>query len=367
MPPPPPDGEGAPAGASRRAHLGGRRRRTIGAAAALVLLVALALAVRLAMAANRPATVDPHRPAVTVVIRPGAHLSGIAAQLHTAGVIASPRLFEALAVWHGVARRLQAGAYTLSPSMTPQAILGVMAAGVVAAGRVTVPEGWNAAQIVAALETSHLGGGVAAALQRAVADPTLLVAAALPAPVPGVKVALEGYLFPDTYTFAVNASPADIFGRMLARFGRAWTPQLAMAARANAGLNTAQAVTLASIVQREAGSPTDMPLIAGIYLHRLRMGMRLDADPTVLYGLGLIGQQTSLSDAQTASSSPYNTYLVAGLPPGPICNPGAAALQAVAHPASTTALYFLTKRDGRVVPADTLQQQVANEKTYLGG
>jgi len=126
-------------------------------------------------------------------------------------------------------------------------------------------------------------------------------------------------------------------------------------------------VVLASIVQAEARTARDMALVAGVYLNRLRRGMPLDADPTVLYGLGLLGVQADpLTAGELASPSPYNTYRHAGLPLGPICNPGPPALAAVANPAPVHALYFLTAPDGRVVLADTLAEQEAHVRAYLG-
>ncbi len=233
-----------------------------------------------------------------------------------------------------------------------------------AAVHVTVPEGWDARQVVAGLADAGVGPG--ADLARAVNDPALLAAAGLPAPAPGVITALEGYLFPATYALAPNVAPKQAFSDMLQQFDQEWTPALAAAAKANADLNTAQAVTLASIVQREVGSAAEMPTVAGIYLNRLHQGMRLDADPTVLYALGVEAQNTPLTATEQQVDSPYNTYRNVGLPPGPICNPGAAALEAVAHPAATTALYFLTAPDGQLVLAQTLSQQLANRRKYLG-
>ena len=126
-------------------------------------------------------------------------------------------------------------------------------------------------------------------------------------------------------------------------------------------------MVLASIVQAEARTARDMALVAGVYLNRLRRGMPLDADPTVLYGLGLLGVQADpLTAGELASPSPYNTYRHAGLPPGPICNPGPWALEAVADPAPVHALYFLTTAEGRVVLADTLAEQEAHVLRYLG-
>lgn len=304
---------------------------------------------------------------VTVVVAPGTGLRQIAATLRRAGVVRWAWAFEVLAVAEGDARRLQAGTYVLDPSLPPQAALGKLAAGAVTIPTTTVvvPEGWTVAQIVTGLAAQGLGGG-RGALTAAAGDAALLAGAALPAPAAETRVALEGYLYPATYRFGSGLGADQIFSRMLQAFTAAWTPSLAAAARINAGLNTAQAVTLASIVQREVADPAQMPLVAGIYLHRLRVGMRLDADPTVLYALGLLGQAHSLSLAQTATPSAYNTYQVVGLPPGPICSPGAAALAAVAHPAATTALYFLTDPQGAVVTADSLQQQIANQQKYYG-
>lgn len=349
-----------------RRGLGGgriRRRRWGRLLVGLCSLTAVVLGATAGVRALTLPVAPGARATVLVNIRPGTRLRGIAVQLRQAGVIRSAWAFEALAIDRGVARRLQAGEYSLSPAMTPTTVLAHIAGGWVAARSLVVPEGWNAAQIVAGLDRLGVGGGQAA-LRQAAQDPALLVDAALPAPAAGAKVALEGYLFPATYTLAANATPQQIFLRMLSRFNRAWTPALALAARRNAGLNTAQAVTLASIVQREVRTPAQMALVAGIYLHRLRLGMALDADPTVLYALGLVAQNAPLSEAQTATPSPYNTYRYPGLPPGPICNPGEVALEAVAHPAATQALYFLTTPGGRLVTANTLGQQEADQARY---
>jgi len=342
----------------------GWRRRAAGLVLAALLVVAGAGALWLRAALWLPARPGDAAP-VLVDVRPGMRLSEIARLLQRSGVVRSALGFELLGRRRGLAGALQAGTYALTPAMTPGAVLAAIASGDVAAIRVTVPEGDSARQVLAALAVAGLSAG--SALARAVNDPALLASAGLPAPAPGVITALEGYLFPATYAFAPDATPQAMLGTMLAQFSAVWTPALAQAALHNAGLNTAQAVTLASIVQREVASPAQMAIVAGVYLNRLRLGMDLDADPTVLYALGLEGQQGPLTNAQLSVDSPYNTYRHAGLPPGPICNPGAAALQAVAHPATTTALYFLTAPDGQLVLADTLAEQEANVQAYLGG
>ena len=340
------------------------RRVLVGGAGALLLGAVLGATLWCRAALLLPA--DPGTTtAVLVDVQPGLGVRAIALLLQQRGVIRSAWAFDLLARHAGLTRALQAGTYALQPAMTPVAVLRVLASGETATVRVTIPEGYSGRQVIAALTASGLGDaqGLAAGLQ----DASLLAAAGLPAPGPGAQTALEGFLYPATYAFAPDEAAPALLARMLRQFSLVWTPALAAEASANAGLDTLQAVTLASIVQREVAQPAQMPLVAAVYLHRLRSGMDLDADPTVLYALGVQGQQGPLTATEQAVSSPYNTYRVAGLPPGPICNPGSAALQAVAQPARTTALYFLTAPDGSLVLADTLAEQEANLQTYLGG
>lgn len=257
---------------------------------------------------------------------------------------------------------MEAGTYMLGPWMTVPQIATMMVHGDVATASVTIPEGWDVAQVAAAL--ANAGLGPTTAFLDAAQDPALVqtvhVSPALDAP-----YAVEGFLFPNTYQFQIGTSPMVVLGVMVHEFELQWTPSLETAASAE-GLNTLQAVTLASIVQREVATPGQMRTVAGIYLNRLHRGMDLDADPTVLYGLGLISWQGPLGPEQLQSTSPYNTYMHAGLPPGPICNPGAAALNAVAHPDKVQALYFLSAPNGALVVANTYAEQLTNEQRYLG-
>jgi UPF0755 protein len=182
---------------------------------------------------------------------------------------------------------------------------------------------------------------------------------------------LEGFLFPDTYEFPSDATARDVIARMLDTFGQRFTPELREQARAQ-GLTVYQAVTLASIVEREAVLPEERPIIASVFLNRLRAGMHLNADPTVQYALGYQGEGHGwwkrpllLEDLEV--DSPYNTYRHVGLPPGPICNPGLAALEAVVNPADTRYLYFVANDvagDGSHVFAETLEEHNANIAKY---
>ena len=350
--------EDGDAAAARRA---GRRRAVVAAA---VFVVAVALGLGAYRAARAVAPLAPGSPReVMVVVHPGMDVDAIAAALRQQQVIRSPLAFRLLARQEHVGRLLEAGTYQVGPGMSPRQILQRMAAGRVTVRKVTVPEGWDAAEVVAVVRAAGLSA--ATGMGQALSDTALLRAAGLPQPAPGVQIPLEGYLFPATYAFPPGVTAAQVAQAMVARFNQAWTAQLRTQAAAQ-GLDTAQAVTLASIVQREVATPTDMRIVAGIYLRRLKAGRHLDADPTVLYAVGSATQSGPLTAAELGVNSPYNTYVHRGLPPGPICNPGLAALQAVADPTSGQAMYFLTTPSGRLVVADTLAQQTANAQKYLG-
>lgn len=335
----------------------------------VVLLLAVACGVAGWLGVVRPALTLPVRPGATtqatVQVASGLRLWQIARLLRRRGVVRHAWALVLLAVLRGDARRLEAGTYELGPGMTPDQVLAVLAQGRVATTRVTLPEGLVTSQVLGRLRRAGLG--TASQLARAGYDGRLRSAAGLAPPPATVRSPLEGYLFPATYVFRRGTGASSVVRRLLTQFRREWTPQLAATVRANTGLDTAQAVTLASIVQREVARPHQMAEVAAVYLARLRRGMRLDADPTVLYALGRQGQTSALTASELAVHSPYNTYRHRGLPPGPICNPGLAALQGVAHPAPIHALYFLTTPAGHLVLAHTLAQQAANRQRYLGG
>ena len=339
----------------------GPRRRWVWRAAVLAALVGVAAAgygARWALGPLSPSSTGQ----TLVVVQRGMNVRQIALRLRQDRLIRSALAFRLLARGYRVAGELEAGTYAVSAAMRPATILQLMAHGRVTVRRVAIPEGWDAQQVARAIGAALPQG---TGMRQVLTDTALLQAAGLPTPAGGVRDPMEGYLFPATYTFAPGTTATQAVEAMLARFNTAWTPQLRMAAAAE-GLDTAQAVTLASIVQREVARPTEMRTVAGIYLRRLQEKMPLDADPTVLYALGILGQSTPLDGAQLAVDSPYNTYRHLGLPPGPICNPGLAALEAVTEPTPGQALYFLTTPAGRLVVADNLQQQLANRKKYLG-
>ncbi len=294
-----------------------------------------------------------------VVIAEGTRSAAIAHQLAVAGVIRSALVFDLMAHWDGAATHLQAGEYALSPSMSSLQILARIANGDVMTYKVTVPAGTSVVQIARSVASAGLWSQKQ---MLAAADDRSLVAQWVPAGAP-VRYAVEGYLYPDTYIFTRTDSPRDVLAAMVAKFRDAIAPVASEAAARHLSVN--QWVTLASMVEREAATPSDQAGVAAVFLNRLKIGMPLQSDPTVLYATGQTG--TTLTAADLAVDSPYNTYRANGLPPGPIASPDVGALRAVLHPAASTALYFIAKPDGTLVFAQTYAQQLANEQEYLGG
>lgn len=294
---------------------------------------------------------------VEVTIPPGASTAGIAARLAEAGVIRSPAAFRYLVRLRGSDGRLQAGTYLLGPGMSPPAIAAKLERGEVITVAFTVPEGLSAEEIARRLAARGLASEeelLAAFRDRGpVAD---LVPPELP-----VRYPLEGYLFPDTYRVAAGTPAAALAAAMVDRFRQVWTPALAARAR-ELGLTPHQVVTLASIVEEEAQRPEERPVIAAVFHNRLRLGMPLQADPTVQYALRKYGQRVLLADLE--ADSPYNTYRHGGLPPGPIASPGAAAILAVLHPAEVPYLYFVARPDGSHAFSVTLAEHRRNVARY---
>jgi UPF0755 protein len=260
---------------------------------------------------------------VEVVIPAGQSARQTAAALKDKGVVRSALMFRVAARVYGLGRRLKPGAYRLKRRMLPGSLLEALASG--AGGiKVVIPEGWSARQIAERLEKSGLGTA---------ADFMLFTS----------SNNLEGYLFPTTYYFEPGVDAARLAQRMHAEFERRLAGEFARA-EPKPSLSLHQAVTLASIVEREAVLPSEQPMVAAVYLNRMRIRMRLQADPTVQYALGY--WKKGLTSADLQNPSPYNTYLHYGLPPGPICNPGLGAFRAVLHPAQSDALFFVADLTG---------------------
>ena len=271
----------------------------------------------------------------TVWVKPGQSFSETVTQLQEAGLVRHPEKFRWLAYLKGDERRIRAGEYVLAGSMSPLTILDTLVRGKGLLHKVVVPEGATMFKIGQILETAGLV--VEEAFLKAASDPDLTR-------VLGVEdKTFEGYLFPETYYFSKGVSARDIIETMVAQFRSVFTPAWAERARAM-GRTVHEVVTLASIVEKETAKPEERPVIAAVFLNRLKRGMRLESDPTVIYGIEDFDGNLTRKDL--GISTPYNTYKIAGLPPGPIANPGRASIEAVLYPSQEPYLYFVSKNDG---------------------
>ncbi len=270
-----------------------------------------------------------------VEITKGSSLAQAGQVLAKAGIVSNARLFELAGRLTRADGPLLAGEYELSPAMNAARILRFLRSGRVKLHYLLIPEGYTLAQIAARLDE----GGIA---QK---DEVLRLAQdrEFAAELGVSRDSLEGYLFPDTYRFPRHLGARAALSAMVARYDRAWQ-ELADEAQKQ-GWDRHKTTTLASIIQKETGVEAEMPIISAVYRNRLKRGMRLQADPTVIYGLGQ-SFNGNLTRSHLEGDTPYNTYTRAGLPPGPICSPGREALQAALRPAQAAYLYFVAKGDG---------------------
>jgi UPF0755 protein len=272
---------------------------------------------------------------VLITVLPRQQLKTTADMLFHSGIIQSPpSSFYLYARGFGYARRIQAGEYLVSGAMTPKEILEMMASGKTYLHKVTIPEGYGLKEIAAAFASAGL-----------VSESLFLRAARDPQLCHGLKIeadTAEGYLFPDTYYFPKGVSAEKILSTMVQRFRQVFTPEMAQQAQ-NVGLSIHQAVTLASIIEKETGSDSERPMVSSVFHNRLKRRMRLESDPTVIYGLDHFDGNITRRDLTTPT--PYNTYTRQGLPPGPIASPGAKSLMAAVYPAQSDYLYFVSRQD----------------------
>jgi UPF0755 protein len=261
------------------------------------------------------------------------------------------------ALWmSGKGRHLKAGDYRFDRPMTPFEVIDKIARGDVFVITVTFPEGLTIAEM-AKIFAAH-AVGPASAFVAAAKDASLV------RDIDPSATDLEGYLFPETYAVSRHTDAARLIRLMVARFDHVFTPELRQAAQAR-GLSVRQAVTLASIVEKETAKPEERPLVAAVYTTRLRIGMALQCDPTVIYALARAGRYDgNIHKVDLSYDSPYNTYRYPGLPPGPIASPGRASLDAAVHPADADYLYFVSRNDGSHEFARTLDEHNRNVHKY---
>jgi peptidoglycan lytic transglycosylase G len=291
-----------------------------------------------------------------VEIPPGSGAPAIGQVLVDGGVIRDDFTFRAALWWTGRSRALQAGEYRFDRASSAVDVIERLSRGDVYTRLLTFPEGLTIDEMSQVYESRGFGSA-ASFLMNARSGSLIhdLDAAA---------VDLEGYLFPDTYTLTRATSAAGLVRLMVDRFRTAYTDDLHQRARAQ-GLTTRQVVTLASLVEKETGKPEERPVVAAVYRNRLKIGMGLQADPTVVYALQKAGRYDgNIRRTDLAFDSRYNTYRYPGLPPGPIAAPGRASLEAALMPASVAYLYFVSRNDGSHVFAETLAEHNRNVREF---
>lgn len=343
-------GGGSGAGRSRKAFL-----FFFMAALALIALL-LALYFNTLLTPVNPAEKDKK---VVVSIPPNSSCSYIAGKLHDAGLARGPEVFNLYARYKGIAGKLKPGEYVFNPGQSLVEIGDMLVAGPRDIIPFTMPEGYNLNQL-----TEMLGG-------KGLIDPERFNRALargnfdypFMAGLPAGERRLEGYLFPDTYHISSKTTEEEIIDFMLQRFNEELVKLNYPAKTKEMGLTLHGAVTIASMVEREARVDAERPLIAGVIMNRLGRNMPLQIDATVQYALG--GHREKIYYKDLEVDSPYNTYRYPGLPPGPIASPGGASLQAVIKPAKTDYLYYVAKPDGSHAFSKTLAEHNANKAKYI--
>lgn len=303
---------------------------------------------------------------VLVTIRQGESAKTIGDELQRQGVVRSSRLFQVLVGITGVQDSLQAGAYEFDRGSPAIEVVRRIATGQTASRQVLIPEGRRVEEVADILERAGVvkrADFLDALVRSRYSEPFLAQTN---------TTDLEGYVFPATYQFFRDENPQDVVDTFLKAFQTNVADKLQLEGQ---DLTLDQVITIASIVEREAAVPSERPIIASVYLNRLRLGLPLQADPTVQYALAQNPQdvaqfgywKTGLTLDDLKVDSPYNTYVNTGLPPGPIASPGFDAIEAVVRPASTNYLFFVAKGDGTHAFAETLEEQLQNVEKYQSG
>lgn len=300
---------------------------------------------------------QPSGPKLPVQVPAGASFSQIADSLEARGIIGMKPAFRVYARITGADSRVRPGTYGFQKGESWKAILSDLKEGRVLTAKLVIPEGRSTPDIAARIAAIS-GGDSATILEKLLSD-----SAAAKYGVPGPS--LEGYLYPATYEFPLNVDADTVISRVVSAYRKIWTP--ARQARADSiRMSQREVVTLAAIVEKEARKREEMPLIASVYHNRLRIGMPLQADPTVQYALGTHRERLLYSHIRSVEKNPYNTYQIRGLPPGPIGSPSALAIDATLYPDSTGHLYFVARKDGTHIFTGSLtEHNRAKQKVRL--
>ncbi len=292
---------------------------------------------------------------VQLTIPRGATLGAAADSLHAHNLISSPALFRFYAVISGRERAIQAGTYDVPRGASIRQILAILVSGRPAEERLVVLEGLTLQEVADTIERQL---GIPAESVVAVASDS-----AMRANLQVMGSNLEGYLYPSTYLVPVDAGARDVVQQLVREFARRWRPEWEERLD-SVGMTRHEIVILASIIEGEVRYAPDRPYVSSVYHNRLRRGMRLQADPTVVYALG---RRRRLYEKDYLFQSPYNTYQVDGLPPGPIGQPSEESLRAALHPATSQFLYFVARDDGQHVFSESYAEHLRAIREIRGG
>jgi UPF0755 protein len=299
---------------------------------------------------TQPASSTPGKP-VVITVKPGMTSDKIAELLYQQGLIRSVKVFQAVARMHGMESSLQAGDYTFTKDLPVDKIVEMLSHGQTSYLQITIPEGYTIDQIAKLLSEKNLGSA-----ERFKEAARKYMPYDYMTTQPNQVYAAEGYAFPDTYQVGANFSEEELLKTMVAQFNEQLTPEIRKQAE-DKGLSVRKLIILASLVEKEARLDKDRPIIAGVFLNRLKENMPLQSCATIQYILGYPKAELSVKD--TEIESPYNTYLHAGLPPGPIANPGMAAIMAVINSTPTDYLYFVADKNGQHHFSKTYDEHLA--------
>ena len=318
------------------------------------LILGLALAAAAFWWLHQP--MDTRQATLDLSIEPGTSPKAIAQAVADAGAQTSPTLLFAWFRLSGQSRQMRAGSYEIAPGTSPKMLLSMLVRGEESLRSVTLVEGWNWRQVRQAL----------AKAENLKPDSRALTDESLMAQLGRAGVAPEGRFYPDTYAYAKGASDLAVLQRAMKAMDKHLQSAWEARQRGVALKSAEEVLTLASIIEKETGKGSDRPMISGVFNNRLRIGMRLQTDPTVIYGLGE-AFDGNLRRVHLTTDNPWNTYTRGGLPPTPIAMPGKAALMAAVQPAQTSALYFVAKGDGSSHFSTTLDEHNRAVNRYQRG
>jgi UPF0755 protein len=294
---------------------------------------------------------SPRSGTVEIRVEQGEPFSAVVRKLREHKVVTNERLFSLWARYSGLEKKIHWGLYRFELPLSPSEILNRMALGQGVFWRVTIPEGLTVKEIGDLL--GKMGIVPQEEFLAAAHDPELLASLGL------TGKGIEGYLFPNTYNFIPETPPREIILKMAEQFRKTFEP---LVGQRQDHLTRHEIVTLASMIEKETGIEAERPLVSAVFHNRLKLKMPLQSDPTVIYGLKEFNGNLSRRDLH--ASSPYNTYRIPALPPGPICNPGLSSLRAALDPAAVPFLYFVSKNDGTHVFSESLESHSQAVKAY---